>query len=109
MTYGKHSTEENLRQGCLAGGRLLEQARFAVRFGASEESALAAITSTPASILGMKDRVGSLQVGLDADLIALDGSPLEFTTSRLWTMVDGIAIDAPVEISSDVSDPEINP
>ncbi len=94
---------------CLAGDRLLDQARFAVRFGASEEAALAAITTTPATLLGLSSRIGSLRVGMDADVIALDGAPLEFTTGRLWTMVDGVPLDAPEENSPVASDPEINP
>lgn len=73
----------------LSGGRLLEQARFAIRFGLAEDSALEAITRTPARLLGIEQRVGSLEVGKDADLLALNGDPFELTTSILWTMVDG--------------------
>lgn len=74
---------------CLAEGDLLDQARFAVRTGLPAASALAAITSSPAEILGIGDRVGSIAVGKDADLVALDGAPLAFTTSVQWVMVDG--------------------
>jgi hypothetical protein len=74
---------------CLGGGRLLEQAQFAVRFGASEQSALAAITTTPAAILNVEDRVGRIKVGMDADFVALSGQPLDFTSACLWTMADG--------------------
>lgn len=72
-----------------SGGDLLEQARFAVRHGLPEEVALAAITTTPARILGMEDRVGKIAVGCDADFVALNGAPLELTTSVRWVMVDG--------------------
>ncbi len=74
---------------CLAEGDLLDQARFAVRTGLPAEAALASITSSPAEILGIGDRVGSIAVGKDADLVALDGAPLAFTTSVQWVMVDG--------------------
>ncbi len=74
---------------CLAGGRLLDQARFAVRFGASERAALEAITITPAQLLNIDNRVGTIAAGKDADLVGLDGPPLEATTQIEWTMVNG--------------------
>jgi imidazolonepropionase-like amidohydrolase len=73
----------------LSGGQLLEQARFAVRSGLPPEAALAAITRTPARLLGLEGRVGTLEAGRDADLVALDGDPLELTTSVRWVLVDG--------------------
>jgi len=91
---------------CLAGGQLLEQARFAVRFGLPEETALNAITTTPARMLGLSDRIGAIRAGMDADLVALDGPPLEFTTGRIWTMVDGNTLDASKQLSSVASDTE---
>jgi imidazolonepropionase-like amidohydrolase len=77
----------------LSGGRLLEQARFAVRYGLAADVALQAITRTPAQLLGLQDRVGTLAPGRDADLIALDGDPLELTTSVQWVLVDGKICD----------------
>lgn len=74
---------------CHAEGDLLDQARFAVRYGLAPEVALQSITSFPASILKIDDRVGSIAVGKDADLVAMDGNPLEFTTAIQWVMVDG--------------------
>ena len=73
----------------LSGGHLLEQARFATRFGLPADEALRAITSTPAKLLGIEKRVGTLSVGADADMIAFDGDPLELTTSIRWLLVDG--------------------
>jgi len=73
----------------LSGSQLLEQARFAVRYGLPPEAALQAITSTPARLLGLEERVGTLAPGRDADLVALDGDPLELTTSIQWVLVDG--------------------
>jgi imidazolonepropionase-like amidohydrolase len=73
----------------LSGGNLLEQARFAVRNGLAPDVALQAITTTPARLLGLEDRVGTLAVGRDADVVALDGDPLELTTSIQWVLVDG--------------------
>ena len=44
----------------LTGGKLLDQARLAVRFGLSKDAALAAVTSTPAKLLGLSDRIGTI-------------------------------------------------
>lgn len=74
----------------LTGGQLLDQARFAVRHGLPADVALASITSIPAKLLGIEKRVGSIAVGKDADLVALSGDPLEFTTAVRWTMCDGV-------------------
>jgi imidazolonepropionase-like amidohydrolase len=73
----------------LSGGQLLDQARFATRFGLPADQALRAITSTPAKLLGLEKKVGTIGVGRDADLVAFDGDPLELTTSIKWVLVDG--------------------
>ena len=73
----------------LSGDDLLEQARFAHRNGLDHEKALAAVTTTPASLLGLEGQVGAIKVGYDADLVALDGEPLELTTSIRQVIVDG--------------------
>jgi imidazolonepropionase-like amidohydrolase len=73
----------------LSGGHLLDQARFAVRYGLPADAALETITRTPARLLGVDNRVGTLQEGRDADMIALDGDPLELTTKIEWVLVDG--------------------
>ncbi len=54
------------------------EAIFAVRGGASESKALEALTIVPARLLGMDDRLGSLEVGKDADLLILDGQPMDY-------------------------------
>jgi imidazolonepropionase-like amidohydrolase len=73
----------------LAGDRLLEQARFARRYGLSAEAAVAAITGQPAKILGVADQVGTIAPGLAADLVAFSGDPLQITSSIEWVMIDG--------------------
>lgn len=74
---------------CLAGNTLLDQARFAVRFGLSKEQAIRAITLAPAEIIGQEEKIGSIAVGKHADLVAFNGDPLQPTSAILWTMVDG--------------------
>lgn len=73
----------------LSGGKLLDQARFAVRYGLQPDAALRAVTSTPAKLLGLEERVGTIAAGRDADLVALDGDPFELTTSIQFVLVDG--------------------
>jgi len=74
----------------LTGGKLIDQARLAARFGLPKDVALAAVTSTPAKILGLDTRLGAIAVGRDADLVALSGDPFELTTTVRWTMIDGV-------------------
>lgn len=74
---------------CLAGNNLMDQARFASRFGLSREQAIAAITVQPSKILKIDQQVGSIAVNKDADLIAFNGDPLEFTSAIEWVMVNG--------------------
>jgi imidazolonepropionase-like amidohydrolase len=74
---------------CLAGDQLLDQAQFAVRYGLAPQKALQAVTIGPAKILRIDDRVGSIAVGKDADFVALNGDPLQFTSAIGWVMIDG--------------------
>jgi imidazolonepropionase-like amidohydrolase len=74
---------------CLAGSELLDQARFATRFGLDRHQALKSITLSPAKILKVDQHVGSIESNKDADLIAFNGDPLEFTSAMQWVMVNG--------------------
>jgi imidazolonepropionase-like amidohydrolase len=64
-------------------------AGMAVAYGLSREEALAAITSGPASILGLDGELGSLTAGKIADLVITDGDLLEATTKVLHVLIDG--------------------
>ena len=64
-------------------------AAFAVSGGLDEQTALEAITITAAEILGVADRLGSLQVGKDADIIILDGHPFHYNTFVEFTLING--------------------
>ncbi|MBL8958963.1 MAG: amidohydrolase family protein [Gemmatimonadetes bacterium] len=55
---------------------ILLDAAIAAGYGLTEEQVLRAVTLTPAEILGVQQRLGSLTVGKDADVIVLDGPPL---------------------------------
>lgn len=62
---------------------LLLNAALAVEQGMGEDEALKAITIYPAEILGIQNRVGSLNVGKDADIIILSAYPFEVTKSHV--------------------------
>ncbi len=67
------------------------QAATAIKQGMSRESALQAITRWPAEILGISDRVGTLEAGKDANVLLLTGDPLD---ARTW--VDIVVLDGKV-------------
>lgn len=76
----------------VAGRDLLHmnlEAAFAVRGGLSNEDATRAITIDAARILGVADRVGSLEIGKDMDLIVCDGDILSYMTQVHRTIVNG--------------------
>ena len=68
---------------------MLFEAAIAAANGLPQEAALAAITRDAAQILGIEDRVGSLEAGKDADLVLFDGDPLEYTSHVCTVIVDG--------------------
>ena len=67
-------------------------AALAVRAGMSREGALYGLTMAGARMLGLEDRVGSLEAGKDADLVVLSGDPLSVYTQVLQTWVDGAKV-----------------
>ncbi len=71
---------------------LLFVAASAAREGLDPETALAAVTSSPANILGVADRVGALEPSRDGDLVVLSGPPADVRTFALTTVVDGTVV-----------------
>jgi imidazolonepropionase-like amidohydrolase len=70
--------------------RLNQEAAKAIRYGgATEEEALKMITLNAAWIVGVDDRVGSIEVGKDADLVIWDGYPLSTTGVPEKVLIDG--------------------
>lgn len=65
------------------------EAALAAAYGLPQEVALAACTLYPARILGLDDRIGSLEKGKDADLALFDGDPLETVTHTTHVIIDG--------------------
>lgn len=64
-------------------------AGLAVKSGLDLEEGYRAITIHPAIICGVADRVGSLEVGKDADIAIFTGNPMEVFTRTLYTIIDG--------------------
>jgi imidazolonepropionase-like amidohydrolase len=68
---------------------LIRTAGLAMRGGLSREGALTALTINGAHMLDIADRVGSLEVGKDADLAIFDGDPLSVYSNVLETWING--------------------
>ncbi len=68
---------------------ILFEAAIAVANGLKFEDALAALTIDAAKILGVADRVGSIEKGKDADLALFDGDPFEYTSHCVGTIISG--------------------
>lgn len=64
-------------------------AALAVKGGMSREDAIYAITAGAAEILGVEERVGSIAVGMDADLQLYRGDPLDLLCDPWLVMIDG--------------------
>lgn len=64
-------------------------AGFAVKAGMDPYEALKAITINPAKHLGVADRVGSLEVGKDGDVVVFDGSPFEISSELKLVVING--------------------
>ena len=76
--------------GATTGSRNLPLAvTYAVRCGLGVGDALAGLTSWPAELLYLDDRIGRLAAGRDADLVVLSGPPFELTSRILAVMIDG--------------------
>jgi len=68
---------------------LLRSAALAIRGGMSEAGALKALTIHAAEMLDLQDRIGSIEVGKDADLVVLSGPPFSVYSQVLATYVEG--------------------
>ncbi len=58
--------------------------------GLTWDEAFAAISSVPAEIMGVGDRLGSLKAGRAADVVVWDGDPLELSSAAITVIIDGI-------------------
>ena len=64
-------------------------AALAARAGMDEEEALAAITINAACMAGLDDRLGSLTIGKDADVVVMSGHPFYVKSRVQYVWIDG--------------------
>jgi imidazolonepropionase-like amidohydrolase len=84
-------------------------AGYTVSRGLSPEEALKAITITPAEILGLAGRIGSIEKGKDADLVILTGDPLDVNSIVDKTLIDGKVVYARPEVKPEKEETETAP
>lgn len=68
---------------------LVHQVTLAVKEGLDRDGALRTITTNPAKIMGLDDRVGSLKPGLDGDVVIWSGDPLDVMSRALRVFIEG--------------------
>jgi imidazolonepropionase-like amidohydrolase len=71
----------------------LFEAAVAAAFGSTRVDALAAVTINAARIVGVAERVGSLEVGKDGDLVLFDGDPFEYLTKVCAVVIEGSVVE----------------
>jgi imidazolonepropionase-like amidohydrolase len=75
---------------------VLFEAAVAAANGLQPQEALALVTSDAARVLGIANRVGSLEAGKDADLALFDGDPFEYTTRVTGVIINGRVVSEEV-------------
>ncbi|MBL8271470.1 amidohydrolase family protein [Steroidobacter sp.] len=93
VVVATNNEEHIMTGGPAVAGNLHNEAGIYAAWGLDAETALRAITLSPAEVLGVADRLGSLEVGKVATLFVADGDILEASTrvERVW--IDGREID----------------
>lgn len=77
-------------------------AGLAVKEGLDEYEALKCITINPAEILRIEDRVGSIEVGKDADIAVFSGNPIrDLYSQNILTMINGMIVSMRVNSSEE--------
>lgn len=71
------------------GRDLIYQAQKAAHWGLNPTSALRAVTSVPATAIGLGDRIGSLAPGKEADIVLWDRHPLHLGASPIRSIIEG--------------------
>lgn len=76
---------------------VLFEAGVAAANGLAWNDALASITIDAARVIGMADRIGSLEVGKDGDVALFDGDPFEYTTHTVGVVIDGKQVSSAIQ------------
>ncbi|CAI4219090.1 unnamed protein product [Parascedosporium putredinis] len=76
------------------------------KYGLPYHAALSSVTSIPARLLGMGERLGKVKPGFDADIVVWDSDPLSVGAAPVQVWIDGISqFEDPVELKKPASDP----
>ena len=86
--YGPGASRRASPIGRLGGEPILNSA-WAFRNGVPEVDALRMATLNAAELLDIDDRIGSIEVGKDADFVILEGHPFDYRVVPGWVFVDG--------------------
>ena len=86
--YGPGASRRASPIGRLGGEPILNSA-WAFRNGVPEVDALRMATLNAAELLGVDDRIGSIEPGKDADFVILEGHPFDYRVVPNWVFVDG--------------------
>ena len=77
-------------------GQNTRELEWMVKAGMTPAQALATATTTAAELLDQKDRLGRIAPGFAADIVAIDGKPLEnindVVSGVRWVMKDGVVV-----------------
>ncbi len=84
------------------GEQFLTNLRKAVRYGLSESTALAALTQTPAKVLGLSDELGQIAVGQRANLLIADADFLSDESAKLYE----VFVEGEREVLIDINTPD---
>ena len=80
-------------RGLKSYDELMTNLRSAIKFGLSRSAALAGLTISPASILGLEKQLGTIEAGKIANLTVMDGDFGESKTKVKYVVIDGIKFD----------------
>jgi N-acetylglucosamine-6-phosphate deacetylase len=88
LTSFNSDSDDVARRMNVEAGKALKYAKLS-GIDMSEQDALDFVTRNPAIQLGIEDRVGSIQPGMDADIVVWTGNPLSSLSRAEMTFVDG--------------------
>lgn len=87
---------------------VLFEAAKGYKFGLPYHAALAAVTSEPADLLGLGNRLGKIKSGYDADVVVWDSDPLSVGATPVQIWIDGTAqYDDPFELEKPLAQPMV--
>ncbi len=86
--FGASGSRRVMPTGRLGGEPALN-APWVFRNGGTDIEALRMVTLNAAEMLGVADRIGSLEVGKDADFMILEGHPFDYRVLPQMVFIDG--------------------